>query len=285
MEERKMEISNEMTKELFEQFVPAAKSAERNTSVYNRMADLFEVQYNELCNDVIGEEFVGTVESDEKTKKEILRFVAISAFISAARSLDLVLTGTGFGIVSTESTAPASAARVNALIADMRVQALLAKERIVEKMIRTEGWGVTTPAAIQIGTLFYRPELMRRKCTLPLTAENWQIARQRALEADAILRDEISPEYMDALLQKLRTASMDNGDNVMLEKCTSFMADFISSYELTGGRRNESMLRQIVEQLESYPSSYPVYTSSPLYQKRHAKRYENKREDPSFFFM
>lgn len=274
-----------ITKELFEKFVPVAKTPTRQESVFTRMADFMEVAYNKLCDEVIGSSMVETVESDEKMLAEIMRFVCITAFISAARSLDLVLTSTGFGIVSTESTAPASSARVNALIADLRVQALLSKERIIEKLIRTEGWGTTDVAIVQIATLFYRPRLMRQKCTLPLTAENWQTALQRAQEADAVLRDHISTEYMDELLEHLRTASMTNADIVIYEKSTSFIADFISGYEQTGAKWNKNTLRQIVEQLESYPSSYTTYTSSPLYSYRHAERESNKQEDSLFFFM
>ena len=47
----------------------------------------------------------------------------------------------------------------------------------------------------------------------------------------------------------------------------------------------DMLLRQVVHQLECYRDSYPAYTGSTLYARRHAERYQNKKEDPTFFFM
>lgn len=280
-----MEIKNEITKEVFERFVPVAKTPERNTSVFSRMEDMLETAYSTLVSDVIGDAFAAAAEGVGVLKTEMLRYVCLTAFVKAARSLDLVLTSTGFGIVSTESTAPASASRVNALIADLRLQALLSRERIIEHLIRIEGWGDTRQAAQCIETLFYRPEFMKRRCTLPLSADNWQTVLQRVMEADSLLREEISWEYMDELLQKVRHGAMTNADIVIFEKCTAFMGDFVSNYDSTAGMPSKVIIRQIVEQLESYPSSYPTYKDSKTYKARHAERYENRSDDPSFFFM
>ena len=115
--------------------------------------------------------------------------------------------------------------------------------------------------------------------------ENWHRAVGLASTASAILRNEISDEYMDELLQKMRTASMGNADIIIVQKCVAFMADFISLYDIRDGIPNEMLLRQAVHQLESYHASYPTYTNSGLYARRHADRYKNKKEDPTFFFM
>lgn len=176
MKDKPMELKSEITKETFEKYVPVAKTAERNVSVFSRMESFFHAQYQYLCQEVIGPAFVQTAEDNAVLKVEMLRYICISAFVSAARSLDLVLTGTGFGIVSTESMVPASAKRVDELIADLRLQSILAVERIVEGLISIEGWGTTDRAHAMIQTVFYRPEMMRQRCTMPLTASNWQIA-------------------------------------------------------------------------------------------------------------
>ena len=280
-----MELKNEITKEIFEKYVPVAKTAERNVSVFSRMEGFFHTQYQYLCQEVIGSGFVQDVERNEMLKVEMVRYICISAFVSAARSLDLVLTGTGFGIVSTESMVPASAKRVDELIADLSLQSILAVERIVEGLISIEGWGATDCARAMIPTLFYRPEMMRQRCTMPLTASNWQIAKSRAMVADTLLRDEISTEYMDALLDRLRTASMTNGDIIMQGKCAAAIGEYISNSDRTGGKLNESLVRQCVTQLETYPVSYPEYRTSALYSKRHAEGIKNEKDSPSFFFM
>lgn len=43
-----MDVTKEITKEIFEQYVPAAKMPERNTSVYNRMVPYFSLSYQYL---------------------------------------------------------------------------------------------------------------------------------------------------------------------------------------------------------------------------------------------
>ena len=43
-----MDVTKEITKEIFEQYVPAAKMPERNTSVFNRMVPYFSRSYQHL---------------------------------------------------------------------------------------------------------------------------------------------------------------------------------------------------------------------------------------------
>ncbi|MGP1465277.1 MAG: DUF6712 family protein [Prevotella koreensis] len=278
-----MEIMNEITKEIFEKNVPAAKMPERNTSVYERMMTQFEVSYGNLIRDVISEECKDSIDRDNELKRLALRAVCIDAFVRSCRSLDLVLTSTGFGIVSTESTAPASRGRVDALVEEMTIEELDIVDSIVGRMIKVEHWGKTEQAARCISTLFYSPKFLRLYTTLPLTSQNWQFATGRAVTADTLLRNEISGEYMDELLSKIRTASLSNADITIVRTCRCFMGEFISRPE--NPKPNKLILQEIVEQLEKYPDYYTTYNNSELFRKRHGKRYENKREDPTFFFM
>lgn len=104
------------------------------------------------------------------------------------------------------------------------------------------------------------------------------------MTADAFLRKAISEEYMEDLLRKMRSATLDNADIIIMQKCNSFTGGFISSYELDKSP-NQNRLDDIVGQLEAYPASYPVYTASETYKARHGERYRNRKEDPTFFFM
>ena len=280
-----MEILNEITKEVFEAYVPAAKMPERNTSVYERMKTMLQAAYDLLLKTLVSPECEAALDADGQLKTLAIRTVCLDAFVRTARSLDLVLTATGFGIVSTESTAPASRARVDALIEEMAVEELLAIEQMFQKLVMVEGWGQTLQAQQRITTLFYRPSLMKSLSGLVLTTQNWQTAQGRAVTADTFLRAEISDEYMEELLLKTRTATLENADIIVVDKCNRFTADFITNFELSRGMPNKHQLQAIMEQIEAYPQSYPTYVSSRLYARRHAERYQNKREDPTFFFM
>ena len=280
-----MEILQTITKTVFESFVPVAKTPERNTSVYDRISRMLETSYANLISTLVSPAFEERLDNDPILNTETLRIVCLDAFVRSIRSNDLVLTATGFGVVSTESTAPASRSRVDALVEELTVEKLRAVDVMLQQLVTVTGWGDTEQARMQIPTLFYRPMFLKMWTTLPLTSANWQLAQGRAATADALLRDEISEEYMDALLTDLRAGRLSNADIIVMRKCCQFMGDFISNFELTGGCPNKSMLRAIVGQLEAYKDSYPVYTSSLLYARRHAKRYENKKEDPTLFIM
>lgn len=273
----------EITKEIFEKNVPAAKMPERNTSVYERVKAKFDESFQSLINDVVNDSYVKFADEDNEFKDLILRTICLDAFVRTCRSLDLVLTATGFGIVSTESTAPASKVRVDALIEEMNLERIKAVDRIISKMIFIAGWADSEQAKKCIDTLFYSPLQLQRYTTLAFNTNNWQRAKGRAITADTLLRSEISEEYMEELLQKQRSASLENTDIIVVQKCCRFIGDYISQNDPP--LPNKLMLQSIVEQMENYPQSYLTYTQSRLYRLRHGERYENKREDPTFFFM
>jgi len=280
-----MEVTQVITKEVFELYVPAAKMPERNSSVYNRLQQQFVAAYGMMIRTLVSPQCEAALDSSERLKNLAVPLVCIDAFVRTCRSLDLVLTATGFGIVSTESTAPASKNRVDALIEQLSLEELDLIDEMIQELMAVEGWGVTEQARMRVATLFYRPQQLRSMTTLKLTTDNWQLALGRATTASALLRNEISDEYMDELLMKMRTNALDNADIIVVQKCVAFMADFISNNELNSGIPNELLLRQVVHQLESYRDSYPTYTGSTLYARRHAQRFQNRKEDPTFFFM
>lgn len=280
-----MNILEEVTKEVFERHVPAAKMPERNSSVYVRMQGMITTAYDTLVNYVITPELLDQALQNRSIKEACIRYVCLAAFVRMVRSLDLVLTATGFGIVSTESTAPASRARVEALLEEMQVEVLRTSEQIVKGMTTISGWGDTEAARSMIATLFYRPSLLENLTTLPLTFKNWSTAQGLSLTADAHLRQTVSEEYMNELLHKSRTASLENADIIIVDKCNAFTADLISNYEATHGSHNHLMLRSIMEQLEAYVDDYPTYKASRLYARKHYTRYQNHKDDPTFFFM
>lgn len=280
-----MEILKEITKDVFEANVPVAKMPERNTSVYERMKSMILTAYSMMVKTLVSPECEGALDGDPELKALAVRVVCLNAFVRSMRSLDLVLTATGFGIVSTESTAPASRTRVDALSEEMAVEELLAIDRMIQMLVKISGWGTTEQAKRRIPTLFYRPIFLKTCSGMQLTSQNWQTAMGYAVSADAFLRGEVSEEYMDELLGKLRTASLGNADIIIVDKCVQFTGDFVSNYELTKGMPNKRLLQSVMEQLESYPDSYPTYVKSRLYAKRHAERYQNRKEDTTFFFM
>lgn len=298
-------IVDSITKEIFEAHVPAAKMPERNSSVFLRLHEMFEESYEQLIRNIIGESFEAETGSNEKLRGYCVREICLDAFVRTCRSLDLVLTSTGFGVVQTESTAPASKARVDALVEECSVNKLIVVDSIIQTMTSMKGWGESEQAQLCIPTLFYRPLYFRKYTVLPFTVQSWQSAQGNAVTAESYLRLEISDEYMDDLLHCVRSNNVGPADSVIIDKCLRFMGDYISrpnvfnASQVTKSERavgaivatpscdtlNLSLLRNIVDTMECDIQNYKVYRNSQLYAKRHAERYQNKKDDTTFFFM
>ena len=280
-----MDIQSELTKQVFEKYVPAVKSPEHNDSVYNRLKGQFALSYNALLAEIISPELAAQAEAQDLIKQQMLRWVSIHTFVAQARALDLVLTATGFGIVNTESTAPASQERVNSLIAQEQLELVTVRTVIAVQMLGIEGWGATVQAGNCIDALLWNSSEIWAGTILRPSIDEWFKVTARIQMAENVLRGVISDEYMEELLQKMRTNNLENADIIIVNKCKAFTFDYINRYDETKGLFNRRLLDDVMLQLETYTDSYPTYVDSKVYAAKHSERYENKREDPTFFFM
>ena len=282
-----------ITKEIFETHVPAARMPERNTSVFERLTASFCISERRLVEEIVSPGLADLIEGDLSALAQ--RFVCLDAFLQVIHSLDLVLTATGFGIVSTESTAPASRARVDALADEVAVMRLLTIERIVDVLRQQPTWAASPQASACIPSLFFRPSLLPVFCGKSLTAANWELARQRATLADAHIQRALSPELFSDLLAKLRTASLSSNETELLNHCMRFYAFFIAAEEPTPNSPHQAVAAQspnarvlldaIIAHVEARVEVFPAYAASRLYKARHAEGYENQADDPTFFFL
>lgn len=280
-----MDVTKEITKEIFEQYVPAAKMPERNTSVFNRLLPYFSRSYQHL-QDLL---FKGMPElmDAEELREGILQFVCIHAFFRAIPSLDLVLTGTGFGIVSTNDTAPASQTRVKALRDEMEWQSLLSVSALLTILVKADKWGDSTAGRNAIKYLYYSPVQINEHGPVDTNlsvADSWRMVCQYRSTAEMMVRREISAEYYDALLDRLRTAKMTNADIGIYQRALNYIARSIGDME--AGRPCMAPGQwELRDYMERYADMLPEYKQSELYAYIHGERYENKPEDPTFFFF
>jgi hypothetical protein len=152
----------EITKSEFEAILSVATSS--HVEVYEKVEPHFTASYDECKADVLGD--VGTSaaegENNEKLTVAVKQWVAIHAFLAVFRQLDLVLTPTGFGVVSSNQMAPASKQRVDALIGHLRDSALRAHGALLFRLCHVEGWGATDQARENIDTLFYDFRMLQK---------------------------------------------------------------------------------------------------------------------------
>ena len=217
----------------------------------------------------------------------ILHFVAVDAFVRKARSLDLVLTATGFGIVSTESTAPASQQRVDSLLEQLKLEAIGTEFSIITALLSQEEWADSPNALFLVSSLLWNPEEVWMKVLLPPSAENWFIVKSRIRQAENIVIEKgVGEAYWDFLMNAMRHGTMTKADNRVANKATRFTLDYVNRYDDTKIYQpiNQHLLDAVIRIVEADADMYPAYKESDLYAARHKERYENKRKDPTFFF-
>ena len=128
-----METMNlEITRNDFEEAIPVATT--KNNDIFEMIETYIKTAIYEVAEKILGEAGVNAV--NEGKNKMLVRFVkqlvCYDAFLPHFRSLDLVLTATGFGVVSTQDLTPASKARVDALKSLLDIERKRAECRVIQ---------------------------------------------------------------------------------------------------------------------------------------------------------
>ena len=133
-----MEITIKISKPDFDLAIPAAK--ESKGTVFAKLEKKINAAIVDIGEDILGDVGIryvnGNPESVAAWAVKVL--ASVDVFLREMRGLDLVLTETGFGVVSTNNTAPASKMRVDALDGELRVKWLRA--------VLQDGWLVPAGA-------------------------------------------------------------------------------------------------------------------------------------------
>lgn len=123
-----------ITKEEFESVLYVA------TSKHMEVFESVQPHIENATEDCI-EEFFGSFSTDNaKVIKCAKDYICVDAFLLVFRQLDLVLTPTGFGVVSNQTTSPASKQRVDALETQLRLIREKVKARLINRLTSTEDW-------------------------------------------------------------------------------------------------------------------------------------------------
>ena len=249
----------EITKIEFEQFLSVATSSQEE--VYEKVKPNFELAYEECKADVLGD--VGTSAAEDgqhgQLTNAVKHLVAIHAFLSVFRQLDLVLTPTGFGVVSTNQMAPASKQRVDALIGQLRDSSLQVEGQLLAELCQVNGWGSTDQAQEHIATLFYDFRMLRKAQGPAVSHLEWQAAQRLITEADESLRRKISSQYMDALRKIISLWIAGDQETVKL------------------------MMRRLLNMLDDNLEKYTIYRDYG-YPVNHHENFQNTKDAPAYIF-
>lgn len=265
---------------VLEAAVPAAQS--KNDGIYNALLPHIRNKASRLCWRLLGTTVCGQIlngEHDElRTKAAWL--ACMDAFVENIRSLDVVLTNTGFGVVSTQDTAPASAIRVDALLAQLETTALEVQDDLLDGVVQIDGWDGDPQDYFE--TVFYKfGHLKQYGSKREPTADDWWAAQPSINDADMKLRELLGEDQIGLLLTHITTNSTSKEE----ERVLRYMRQFTAAVILDKDERIVHQYKhKVLEEVEENLDEFPYYAESVEYQARHYEGYENTRESSMFLF-
>lgn len=272
----------EITKQDFERAVPAAR--EPKGKIFDVMEDAIIYEVAKLESQVLGDVGAQAVEAgtDAVLVQTVKRLACIRAFLSEMRGLDLVLTATGFGVVSTQDTAPASKQRVDSLDGQLRRQERLLLGTLLDRLFRVDGWNQQPQRQWQVQTLFFNIQQLEQWAGINHPKpEDWDTNYPTVMAADAFLRKHLGNAYMDELIMKMTGHQLGVNDTPIVIMCQQYIGACIAQ----NNRLKEETYMRLINRLETDLSFYPTYADGEGYRLNHFKPYENHAEDSAFHFV
>lgn len=275
----------EITKETFEHYVPAFRTpgTEEDSTVWAALG----THLRSAAADMAGRY---GAQLPEGTDEQAARLLCLAAARRAMAGADLVLTPTGFGVVSNQNLAPASRDRVQALAEELRREESHAADALAFGLLAASGdWGATPEAVRLVDGLLWNPTLVRRYgVTAPprreVYAEEYAELLPRIREAEQAAADLISPELTEALVVRQRTADGDAEPDYVLatEKARRFMAAHLMADRYPGAVR--PLARDLLDFVRRHADTLEEWRTSAVREAQEQPRYENTKSDPCFFF-
>ena len=275
-------INLEITRNDFEEAIPVATT--KNNDIFEMIETYIKTATYEVAEKILGEAGVNAV--NEGKNKMLVRFVkqlvCYDAFLPHFRSLDLVLTATGFGVVSTQDLTPASKARVDALKSQLDIERKRAECRVIQQLFSVEGWAAQRQRKLCVPTLFFDFDYLSEYAGVEApTINDWRRVQPLIIEADGFIRSKIGNEQMDILLKKVASGSITAEE---MTACTTIMN--IIGLHISGNPRAEKVYHaSLMNHIEAHLDVFTAYRDSDAYKTNHFKGYENTKESGMFIFQ
>ena len=262
----------------FEQSVPAFRDSQPNT--FEAIRPTIEAYLEK------GRTVIGVPPAFEEQHQDLVEaYIYRSAAYEALPSLDLILTDSGFAVVSNQNLAPASRERVAALRESLRKQASDARDLLLITLCNYETWRDSDKCCQLRDNLLWCAMIARRH-GLTATDGRELYAQEHAalypyiLAATEACTQLISEEQMQYLLLHQDDPGESPEIKILTEHCRKYIAAAAK-----GNKSAQHLLgTQIQRFINNNEEALTAYRNSSQYRANHAKRYENKKEDPTFFF-
>lgn len=282
----------EITYKQFVEWCPVASAPD--TSVFDSVQEFIQERLRYVYS-LVPEARLAELEPDEDAyivEQESQEYVRCRNFINAVRQyvctkalwlavphLDLVLTPTGFGVVSNQNVAPASAERVANLRNELFYASHSAFDRMLDYGRALVNWCATPRGSELFRSLFWRADHVRFFGMVTQSRDELAVRMTDIEIASEALKRAYSPEQYDALLAiEARDCATEAQARVIT------LSRFATVAWLQDRRRFAALRDDILRIIESSPADFAAYMNSSAYTANHSTPYENKQEDSCFFF-
>lgn len=209
-----------------------------------------------------------------------VRLVCLRTYYEQIPHLDLVLTPTGFGVVSNENVAPASADRVKALRQQVRNACDDVLDEAILAMLGTD-WVKTVSGRIHVNSLFLTARDLRRYAGMPDAHRSDLLERLvQIAEAEEYIRRTVSSEFFEALLDMIRSNAINDVHFLLVYELKVAIGAWLS------GSKNVFRMKvaDVINRMENHIDDYPQYKDSEAYKVKHFEHYQNGNDDTTYFF-
>lgn len=274
-----------ITEQDFYRYCPSATNPDGGYGIFSLIGDDMNIAKSFMVS-FLGSDLYDRLSSeknyddDEILILDVKRYICLAAFDRAIPSLDLVLTPTGFGVVSNQNYAPASSDRVERL----RSQVRRSKEDAFDDLLN-DLRGEKTWCESDIAKRYFRSLIWRGSYAKYFGFPNEGRAKIEELSSDisAAERDLIhliSPDFHTELTTAIRTGTVVGIQQIAIDLSRAFI------YAWYSRRKHEvfSARNALLSFLDDHIDSFPTYQESAAYKANHYKPYENTKDDSCFFF-
>lgn len=268
----------DITRENFEFFCPS--SVMPDDEVFDRVRAYLEAGERLACG------YVGplceSLDADTVLEKRCMAVACLAALYEAIPHLDLVLTPNGFGVVSNQNVAPASRDRVSALRLAVRDSRDDAIDDLLDALRRRESWRTSGEASL----LFHVSLVWNARRQLPVMGvTDAHRTRLMELRPKIAAAEEVLQHYISSALHRdLCAAQLSCGETSNQTEVIHRSLVFIGAQIAGDSATARFHMSKLVEYLERHLESFPSYSSSSAHQANTFTPYENKKDDPTYFF-
>lgn len=271
------------SQEKFERAIATAMCTD--SSIYDSMETYLRNAEYRMKTTVLGEPLYSVVQDlPEELIRQMELVVSLQAFIEGIPFIDLILTETGFGIVSNTNLAPASKDRVDRL----QKQAKDVLENAIDALIIElnasafrEKWAEGAAYEGFTSLLYWTAEELRTYAGKPDAHRSMLMEfRPHIAAAQQIIAKYISRDYLKELIEKRQKNETDGKVKLIMATLRQITGYLLQGMDMVADKE----LAFLVNLMECNPGDFPTYINSEEYKLKHSPVYENKKEDSVYFF-